>query len=215
LNIYELVKVPKYPAFPTNREQALPIQLFKHATYNLPEAPHQPSVSIASAAPGRKSVLRHLQPFSYKTRGVDESFTHYDGVFLLGDHPLWILGSEFGGIRIHKCQYNNVYAFTFTTMWNGPTESQPNFLMHTDSGPILTEWIEDYSTEGALPTRSMKQGKAYSHIRYNSSLNLLLAAAAHPSKYKLFDEEGNAMWEPEGGSNSHNYRSSILKRLST
>jgi cleavage and polyadenylation specificity factor subunit 1 len=70
--------------------------------------------------------------------------------------------------------------------------------MHTDAGPILTEWIEDYNAEGTLPTRTMKQGKAYSHVRYDTSLNLLLAAASHPSKFKLFDEDGNSAWEPEG-----------------
>jgi cleavage and polyadenylation specificity factor subunit 1 len=195
------MKVPDHANIPSTRELTLPVQLFKQQSYVLPQ-PDVPigsqETTISTASITKKLAPRHLCSFTYNMSCPEGSLVQYTGVFLMGDHALWILGSERGGVRIHRSQYDNVYAFTPTTMWQSPTESHRDFIMYIDTGPALMEWIEEYSTEGPVPTRTVKQGKAYSHIQYDSSLNLLLGAAALPSKFRLFDEDGNSAWEPDG-----------------
>lgn len=194
LIVYEMVKVQIHHEIPSNREAYLPIQFYKSQTYTLPRP--DPEHNVQSL--GKKILRRELCPFQYHV-GSPQNSTR-SGIFLTGDHALWILGSEKCGIQIHRCQWSSVSAFTATTIYQNSSDKQSprDFIMHTDAGPILTEWVEEYEVEYPMPMRKIQQGKVYSHVRYDTGLDLLVGAAAHPSKFKLFDEEGNTIWEPEG-----------------
>ena len=138
---------------------------------------------------------RILHPFETSVSSSSGPMPFW-GVFLAGDHPLWIVGTEKGGVRIHQCQSSVVHAFTPCTMWSDSEKAE--FLMYTDEGPILLEWLSEYHLDGPLPARSLAQGKTYSHVRYDVTTGLLAAAAAVPSKFCLFDEDGTKLWEPDG-----------------
>jgi hypothetical protein len=153
----------------------------------------------------KKVDRRQLCPFSYHQNDGRDTCSIRSGIFVLGDHPTWILGSERSGVQYHRCQYDSVSAFTATTLYRQWEDMQPSvdFIMHTEAGPILTSWLDDYNVEERKPMRKLNQGKTYSHVRFDPDLNLLVGVAAHRAMFKLYTEEGTAVWESEGVSYHH------------
>lgn len=54
--------------------------------------------------------------------------TALSGVFLTGDQPCWIIGTDKSGLKIHSCGYQVVNAFTTCSLW----DNSGDFLMHTE-----------------------------------------------------------------------------------
>ncbi|KXN84455.1 Protein CFT1 [Leucoagaricus sp. SymC.cos] len=117
----------------------------------------------------------------------------YSGVFFTGDNPSWILSTDRGGVKVFGAGYSVVHAFTSCSVW----ESRGEFLMYTEEGPILLEWIPDFQYDNALPTRSVPRGRAYSSVLFDPSTSLIVAASSLQARFISFDEDGNKLWEPD------------------
>lgn len=207
--MYEIVSTMVPPEIPTNREVVTPVQMFKLQSYTIPF--ENPALLEQPADPLKRNIPpRVLVPFKV-TPGNHNWRTAYAGVFLTGDYPLWILCTDKGGVRIHRSHHMVVNAFTSCSMWD--TEgSSPEFLMHTEEGPVLVEWSPDYTFDGVMPMRSIPQGQSYTHIRFDETTGLLVGSAVFKSKFTLFDEDGNKMWEPDGRF-SNDFEFSSLRTL--
>ncbi|KAF5351191.1 hypothetical protein D9756_008185 [Leucocoprinus leucothites] len=117
----------------------------------------------------------------------------YHGVFFTGDKPHWILATDRGGVRVYPSGHNVVHAFTPCSLW----ESKGDFLMYTEDGPILLDWVPDFQFDNALPTRSIPRGRAYSSVLFDPSTSLIVAASSLQARFTSFDEDGNKLWEPD------------------
>ncbi|KZT36486.1 hypothetical protein SISSUDRAFT_989137 [Sistotremastrum suecicum HHB10207 ss-3] len=200
LAIYEVVPIPASALrdMPSrHRDTCVPIQFSKMRTYALgsrtlngTEKRAAPSVVEAIRKPSR--ILHPFKTTPRLSNGEPGSVT-YHGVFLTGDIPLWILATETTAIRIHPCGNNVVHAFSTCPLWG----SQGDFLLYTDEGPVLLEWMPEFDIGTELPSRFVPQGKAYSHLSYDVQSSLVVAVASLKTRFQMFDEEAKAIWEPE------------------
>ena len=58
--------------------------------------------------------------------------------------------------------------------------------------------MPDISVGTSMPSRYVPRSRTYSNVTFDSSTGLMVAAATLMSKFGLFDEDGNRMWEPDG-----------------
>jgi cleavage and polyadenylation specificity factor subunit 1 len=138
-----------------------------------------------------------LIPFVANAPGPEE--TTLAGVFLTGDVPSWILRTDHSGIVVHPAANAVVYAFTACPIEAGAdTNASAEFLMYTDEGPCLVEWVEDMELGTPLPSRRAYKERSYSHVVYEPSSDLVIAAAQLSAQFGSYDEDGNVMWEPDG-----------------
>ena len=61
----------------------------------------------------------------------------------------------------------------------------------------MLEWIPGVNVGTELPSRNISRSRSYSHITFDSSTGLIVAASSFLSKFTLFDEEGERLWEPD------------------
>ncbi|KDQ53751.1 hypothetical protein JAAARDRAFT_136615 [Jaapia argillacea MUCL 33604] len=137
----------------------------------------------------QKKISRLLIPFTTSpTPG-----TTFSGVFFTGDRPCWILASDKSGARIHPSGHSVVHAFTACSVW----ESKGDFLLYSDEGPCLLEWMPDLQLGSQLPTRFVPRSRPYSNLAYDFSTSLLVATSSLRATFAAFDEDGNLLWEPD------------------
>ncbi|KAF8056614.1 CPSF A subunit region-domain-containing protein [Lyophyllum atratum] len=137
----------------------------------------------------QKRVLRMFIPFvTTPTPG-----TTFSGVFFTGDRPSWILGTDKSGVQLYPSGHNVVHAFTPCSLW----ESKGDFLLYTEDGPILLEWIPNFQLHGPLPYRSIPRGRPYSNLIFEPSTSLIVAASSLQARFASFDEDNNRIWEPD------------------
>ncbi|KAF5378689.1 hypothetical protein D9757_010765 [Collybiopsis confluens] len=125
----------------------------------------------------------------------------YTGVFFTGENPSWILSTDRGGIHMYPSGHSVVHAFTACEPAVDPRGSGRavggEFLVYSDEGPTLLEWIPGFEFEPPLPMRSIPRGRAYSSVVYDPSTSLFVAASVLEATFSSFDEEGNSLWEPD------------------
>ncbi|THU95820.1 cleavage factor protein [Dendrothele bispora CBS 962.96] len=138
----------------------------------------------------QKKILRMFVPFVTKPTFSDSTYT---GVFFTGENPSWVLGTDRGGLRMFPSGHGVVHAFTPCSLW----DSKGDFLVYSDEGPSLLEWIPEFRLEGPLPEKSIPRGRAYSNIVFDPATSLIVAAASLEAKFALFDEDNNRVWEPD------------------
>jgi len=142
----------------------------------------------------QKRISRLLIPFvSSPVPGQTLS-----GVFFTGDRPCWILSTDKGGVKVFPSGHSVVHAFTASSVW----ESKGDFLLYSEEGPSLMEWIPDIQLEGHLPSRFIPRRRPYSNVVYDPSTSLIVAASSQLSKFASYDEDGNIVWEPDGKRNT-------------
>ncbi|PPR02156.1 hypothetical protein CVT26_012117 [Gymnopilus dilepis] len=149
----------------------------------------------------QKKISRVFVPFTTSPNSSSGSgsgsgtstSTTYSGVFFTGDRPNWILGTNKGGVRIYPSGHSVVHAFTACSLW----ESRGDFLMYTEEGPCLLEWVPNFQLDGPLPSRSVPRGRSYSNVLFEPSTGLVVAASSLQAKFTSFDEDGNRIWEPD------------------
>ncbi|KAF5370352.1 hypothetical protein D9758_007006 [Tetrapyrgos nigripes] len=144
----------------------------------------------------QKKILRMFVPFSttpHHSSSPLSSETRYTGVFFTGENPSWILGTDKGGLRMYSSGYSVVHAFTPCSLW----DSKGDFLVYSDEGPSLLEWIPDFRLDGPLPEKFIPRGRPYSNIVFDPATSLIVAAASLEAKFALFDEDNNRVWEPD------------------
>ncbi|EIN09100.1 hypothetical protein PUNSTDRAFT_67240 [Punctularia strigosozonata HHB-11173 SS5] len=137
----------------------------------------------------QKKISRVLIPFLTSPSPT----TTFSGVFFTGDHPCWILKPDRSGIRIHPSGHSVVHAFTSCSLW----ESKGDFLLYSDEGPSLLEWMPDTDVETELPSRSIPQPRSYSKVTFDASTGLIVAAAHLEAEFATYDEDNNIVWEPD------------------
>ena len=50
----------------------------------------------------------------------------------------------------------------------------------------------------SMPSKSVATGKHYTNVTFDASTGLIVAASSLPSRFGLYDEEGNSAWERDG-----------------
>ena len=79
-------------------------------------------------------------------------------------------------------------------------------LSRCSQGPSLIEWLPDIELDGHLPMKSIPRPRAYSHIVFDPSTSLIVAASSMQSKFASYDEDGNSLWDPDGECTSACFR---------
>ncbi|KAF5380083.1 hypothetical protein D9615_006209 [Tricholomella constricta] len=137
----------------------------------------------------QKRVLRMFIPFVT----TPAPGTTFSGVFFTGDRPSWILATDKSGVQLFPSGHNVVHAFTPCSLW----DSKGDFLLYSEEGPSLLEWIPDFRLDGPLPSRSIPRGRSYSNLIFEPSTSLIVAASSLQARFASFDEDGNRIWDPD------------------
>ncbi|KAJ7628553.1 CPSF A subunit region-domain-containing protein [Roridomyces roridus] len=137
----------------------------------------------------QKRISRQLIPF-VTSRPSGQCLS---GVFFTGDNPSWILGTNKSTVKIIPSGHALVHAFTACSLW----ESKGDFLVYSDEGPTLLEWEPDFDLDNALPSKSIPRGRSYSHVVFDPSTCLIVAASTLQAKFASFDEDNVRVWEPD------------------
>ncbi|GJJ10703.1 hypothetical protein Clacol_004930 [Clathrus columnatus] len=185
LAIYKIHATSVPIEFPSHRESSLLIQCTKILSKSLDSFDE----AEQAASHESKRIQRRLIPFKTQTN----SLRSLDGVFFTGDRPHWIIGTNRGGIVLFPSGHPVVHAFTTCSIWG----SKNDFLLYTDEGPCLIEWIPNVCLDSPIPFRSVPRGRPYTSIKYDASTGLIVAAASIKSKFVLFDDDGNPIWMPD------------------
>ncbi|CAA7257397.1 unnamed protein product [Cyclocybe aegerita] len=137
----------------------------------------------------QKRISRTFVPFvTSPAPGVS-----YSGVFFTGDRPNWILAGNKSGVQIYPSGHSVVHAFTACSLW----DSKGDFLLYTEEGPSLLEWMPHFQFDTPLPSRSIPRGRPYSNILFDASTSLIVAASSMQAKFTTYDEDGVRIWEPD------------------
>ncbi|KAJ3757844.1 CPSF A subunit region-domain-containing protein [Lentinula raphanica] len=120
----------------------------------------------------------------------------YSGVFFTGENPSWIISTDRGGVHMYPSGHAYVLAFTACPV-NSSRDSRGEFLIYSDEGPTLLEWIPEFQLNYPLPMRSIPRGRAYSSVVFDPSTSLVVAAAVLEASFASFDEDNNRLWAPD------------------
>ncbi|KAF9527699.1 CPSF A subunit region-domain-containing protein [Crepidotus variabilis] len=137
----------------------------------------------------QKRISRNFVPFVTSPGGG----VTYSGVFFTGDRPNWITSSNKSGVQIYPSGHGVVHAFTACSLW----DSKGDFLLYTEEGPCLLEWLPNLELQGPLPLRFIPRGRSYSNVLFDSSTGLVVAASSLPAKFASYDDDGIKVWEPD------------------
>ncbi|KAI0052046.1 hypothetical protein FA95DRAFT_1593031 [Auriscalpium vulgare] len=149
----------------------------------------QPDEQDTSILAEQRRISRQFIPFTTSPAPG----TTFTGVFLTGDRPCWILGTDKGGLKIHPSGHAVVYSFTSSSLF----ESKGDFLIYSEEGPTLLEWAPDLDVSGDLISRHVPRGKSYTHVLFDPTHCLLVAATSLQSPFSSYDEDGNEIWVPD------------------
>ncbi|KAI0302807.1 CPSF A subunit region-domain-containing protein [Multifurca ochricompacta] len=136
-----------------------------------------------------RRISRQLIPF-VTSPAVDRTLS---GVFLTGENPSWILQTDKAAIKLIPSGHAVVHAFTATSHWDG----KGDFLLYSDEGPTLLEWMPDLDLNMDLPSRHIPRGRSYTNVLFEPTNCLLVAASLMQAPFSSYDEEGNEMWTPD------------------
>ncbi|KAJ7164986.1 CPSF A subunit region-domain-containing protein [Mycena filopes] len=149
----------------------------------------RPDEAEKSILAEQKRISRQFIPF-VTSRPGGQSMT---GVFFTGDRPSWILATNKSCVKIHPSGHSVVHAFTACSLW----DSKGDFLLYSEEGPSLLEWLPNFNLDSALPSKSVPRGRSYSSVAFDPSTSLIVAASSLQAAFASFDEDGNRMWEPD------------------
>ncbi|QRV81748.1 cleavage and polyadenylation specificity factor protein [Ceratobasidium sp. AG-Ba] len=187
LAIYEPVALPtpveSEPTPPARLRDQLTIQFVKVFTRILPFHSHE--------IPDPKRVAgRNLVPFTTTYQS-----TALSGVFITGDHPSWLLKTDVSAIRLHPCGSQFVNSFTPCSIFGEKGE----YLLHSDEGTTVLEWVSDLDVGCELPARSYASddGRVYTSIAYDVATRHVLAASALRTTFAYYDEDSNEVYTPD------------------
>ncbi|KAJ4482302.1 CPSF A subunit region-domain-containing protein [Lentinula aciculospora] len=125
----------------------------------------------------------------------------YSGVFFTGENPSWIISTDRGGVHLFPSGHAVVHAFTACPVLTSKDLRggviKGEFLIYSDEGPTLLEWIPEFELNFPLPARSVPRGRAYSSVVFDPSTSLVVAAAALQASFASFDEDNNRIWTPD------------------
>ncbi|KAK7042372.1 protein CFT1 [Favolaschia claudopus] len=149
----------------------------------------RPDEADKSIIAEQKRISRQFVPF-HTSRPSGQSLS---GVFFTGDRPSWIMSTNKSGAKLLPSGHSVVHAFTQCSLW----ESRGDFLLYSEEGPSLLEWLPGFNFDTPLPYRSVPRGRSYSHVVFDPSTSLIVAASSLQAEFASFDEDGNRVWEPD------------------
>ncbi|KAG9052399.1 mRNA cleavage and polyadenylation factor subunit [Serendipita sp. 407] len=189
LFIYQLVPIPSTGSQKLEdgrSHSSLSVQFVKRMVQQLSEKeieePQLPSVVGVD-----KRASRSLVPFTV----VDQRNIPKSAVFLTGEDSHWIMKGDKTDVMFMHSDYTVVYAFTSCSMW----DNTPTFLMSTEEGTSLVEWIGDLSFHGHFAFERIRKGRTYSNIASDSTTGLIVAVSCADQDFVLYDDEGTNVWE--------------------
>ncbi|KZT66632.1 hypothetical protein DAEQUDRAFT_714689 [Daedalea quercina L-15889] len=195
LSVYEVFAVPPpVDPLPNERTVTLLVKFVKVVTRAFDiQVPEEQEKSVLAEV---KKISRHLVPFVSSTLGQT-----FSGVFFTGDRPCWILATDKGGVKVFSSGQSVVHAFTASSLW----ESKGDFLLYSEEGPSLVEWIPGLQLDTHLPSRSVPRPRAYTNVVYDPTTSLIVAASSRQSRFASYDDDGNIVWEPDAPNVSFPY----------
>ncbi|PIL30998.1 hypothetical protein GSI_05691 [Ganoderma sinense ZZ0214-1] len=206
LGIFEAVAVaPPTNPLPPTRSLTLLVKFVKvkSKAFDIQHSDEEQKSVLAE----QKRISRLLLPFVSSSAPGQT----YSGVFFTGDRPSWIVSTDKGGVRVFPSGHNVVHAFTTCSLW----ESKADFLLYSEEGPSLVEWLPDVLLDAHLPTRSVPRSRPYSHVVFDPSTSLIVAAASFMNRFASYDEDGNVVWVPDSPNISAPYcETSALELIS-
>ncbi|CEL62153.1 Protein CFT1 OS=Cryptococcus neoformans var, neoformans serotype D (strain B-3501A) GN=CFT1 PE=3 SV=1 [Rhizoctonia solani AG-1 IB] len=178
LAIYEPVPAPppsESSDNPTPARDQLTLQFVKVFSRALPLEMHDT----------KRVAGRSLVPFKS---------ANMSGVFITGDHPFWLLRTDTSPIRIHPYAAQYVNSFTPCTIFE-----KAEFLVHSDEGTTVVEWLPDVDVGHEIPCRSYASddGRVYTSVAYNVPTRHILAASALRTTFTYYDEDSNEVYTPD------------------
>lgn len=150
----------------------------------------RPAEEDRSILAEQRRIVRQFIPFTT----TPAHGTPLTGVFFTGDHPSWIIRTDRTGLRIHPSGHAVVNSLTTCSLWG----LKSDFLVYSDEGPTVLEWISGVDISGELPSRFVPRGKSYSHVVYEPTSGLVVGSAVLRSDFSTFDEDNNEVWTPDG-----------------
>ncbi|KAJ6513930.1 CPSF A subunit region-domain-containing protein [Mycena vitilis] len=188
LAIYEAVPGSASEERPTAvRASTLNLKFVKVLSKSFPiQRPDEADKSIIAE---QRRISRQFIPF-LTSRPSGHTLS---GVFFTGDRPSWISATNKSCVKIHPSGHSVVHAFTACSLW----ESKGDFLLYSEEGPSILEWLPDFNLDTPLPTKYVPRGRSYSNVVFDLSTSLIVAASSLQAKFASFDEDGNRMWEPD------------------
>ncbi|KAF8156589.1 CPSF A subunit region-domain-containing protein [Crassisporium funariophilum] len=188
LTIYELVPAGQ-PSEPVEKARASHLNVIFVKIASMAFEIQRQEEGEKSIIAEQKRISRNFVPFvTSPAAGVT-----FSGVFFTGDRPNWILAGNKSGVQIYPSGHSVVHAFTACSLW----ESKGDFLLYTEEGPSLLEWLPNFQLDGPLPMRSIPRGRSYSNILFDPSTSLIVAASSLQAKFASYDEDGNRIWEAD------------------
>ncbi|KAI0088958.1 CPSF A subunit region-domain-containing protein [Irpex rosettiformis] len=188
LAIYEALPTPPSAGTPpATRASSLFVKFVKVVTQAF-DIQHPEEVERSVLAE-QKRIQRQLIPF-VTSPAPPQSFS---GVFFTGDRPCWILATDKGGVKVVPSGHAVVHAFTACSLW----ESKGDFLLYSEEGPSLIEWMPEIQLDGHLPMKSVPRSRPYSHVVFDPTTTLLVATSSLQATFTSYDEDGNIVWEPD------------------
>ncbi|KAG8216364.1 CPSF A subunit region-domain-containing protein [Butyriboletus roseoflavus] len=194
LAVYEVHSIPLSTSPSGGRSVSLQIVFTKVLTRTFELSKQEDAEKTVLAE--QKRISRTFVPFvTSPTTSLNVNASHtLTGVFFTGDKPSWIIRTDKGGLKLFPSGHAVVHAFTACSLW----ESKAEFLVYSDEGPTLLEWIPDVELDTSLPKRSLPRSRPYSNIVFEPSASLIVAASTLPARFASYDEDNNMLWEPDG-----------------
>ncbi|KAG9024671.1 mRNA cleavage and polyadenylation factor subunit [Tulasnella sp. JGI-2019a] len=178
---YEVLLVPVRRNVKTPAQGVLPIRFIKTFAQLLgsPSAPD--SMHLIPA--------RKLIPIETMTgNGV------LNGVFCTGDRPFWLLSVNWSPLRLYPTANSSVHALTPCSLFG----NDGDFLLHTQDGPALVQWVGDVQLGLELPCRPVLVGRQYTAVLFDPATQHVIAVSTQKARFALYDEEGKSAWSVDG-----------------
>ncbi|KAG8903754.1 mRNA cleavage and polyadenylation factor subunit [Tulasnella sp. 403] len=171
------------------------------AAYEISIAPR--SLKTTSALPIRlvKTFSRLLEeppsdlysPRSLITFELDGGEIPLSGVFCTGHNPFWLLSRRWSPLHLYPAAHPIAHAFTPCSMLS----DRGDFLLYSDEGPALMQWVGDVQLGLDLPYRDIRVGRQYTAVIFDPATQHIVAVSTQKSSFVLFDDEGKRLWTPD------------------
>ncbi|KAH8992719.1 CPSF A subunit region-domain-containing protein [Lactarius akahatsu] len=188
LAVYQALPAdPSSEPIPPARTSTLAVKFARTCSraFEIQHPEEQESTALAE----HRRISRQLIPF-VTSPAPDKTLS---GVFLTGENPSWILQTDRAGVKVIPSGHAVVHAFTATSLWDG----KGDFLLYSDEGPTLLEWMPDVDLNLDMPSRHIHRGQSYTNVVFEPTNCLIVAASLMQAQFSSYDEDGNEQWTPD------------------
>ncbi|KAF8268563.1 CPSF A subunit region-domain-containing protein [Lactarius quietus] len=188
LAVYQALPAePSSEPIPAARTSTLAVKFAKTCSraFEIQHPEEQESTALAE----HRRISRQLIPF-VTSPAPDKTLS---GVFLTGENPSWIVQTDRASVKVIPSGHTVVHAFTATSLWDW----KGDFLLYSDEGPTLLEWMPDVDLNLDMPSRHIHRGRSYTNIVFEPTNCLMVAASLMQAPFSSYDEDANELWTPD------------------